>query len=304
MGSALVVTDDCNGSHRVSTFSTISSTSTTSKDSMFSTMSMTSESYPPSLFSFTSGVDSDDSDDYISSSPVAEKHSPKSSKVSGRLSQHLYRLFMKPKNPRMLSRAKSLGNSESKDILVVRETRSNSLPQQVKLFSSDSLPRLQNQALRHICFRRRPILSSDEDNKSTTLRVVVFGADHVAGKVARAYSSLRRKESTCPRLTRAFNLQFYFVPVKRDLGLGHRRSSTPFPQTGSPKGSGHPWVSRGKLIKLFNILCFSYLFIQRFRVKKKKKDGKFPVVNKVFLSRISQFRFPDKKLKTIYSTER
>lgn len=268
VGSALV----CNGSHRVSTFSTISSTSTTSKDSMFSTMSLTSESYPPSLFSVTSGVDSDyfdDSDDYISSSPVAEKYSPKSSKVSTRLSQHLHRLFIKPKNPRMLSRAKSLGNSESKDILVVRETRSNSLPQQVKLFSSDSLPRLQNQALQHICFRRRPILSSDEDNKSTTLRVVVFGADHVAGKVARAYSSLRRKESTCPRLTRAFNLQFYFVPVKRDSGFCHWRSSTPMPQTGSPKGSGLSWVSSEKLIKLFNILCFSYLFIHRFHVKKK-----------------------------------
>uniref|UniRef100_A0A3P9PT88 Phosphoinositide 3-kinase regulatory subunit 5 n=1 Tax=Poecilia reticulata TaxID=8081 RepID=A0A3P9PT88_POERE len=203
-------------------------------------------SYPPSLFSVTSGIDSDyfdDSDDYISSSPVAEKYSPKSSKVSARLSQHLHRIFNKPKNPRMLSRAKSLGNSESKDILVVRETRSNSLPQQVKLFSSDSLPRIQSQALRHICFRRRPILSSDEDNKSTTLRVVVFGADHVAGKVARAYSSLRKKESTCPRLTRAFNLQFYFVPVKRDSGVGHRRSSTPLLQTGSPKGSGVPWVS-------------------------------------------------------------
>ncbi|XP_008412779.1 phosphoinositide 3-kinase regulatory subunit 5 isoform X1 [Poecilia reticulata] len=244
VGSALVVADDFNGSHRVSTFSTISSTSTTSKDSMFSTMSLASESYPPSLFSVTSGIDSDyfdDSDDYISSSPVAEKYSPKSSKVSARLSQHLHRIFNKPKNPRMLSRAKSLGNSESKDILVVRETRSNSLPQQVKLFSSDSLPRIQSQALRHICFRRRPILSSDEDNKSTTLRVVVFGADHVAGKVARAYSSLRKKESTCPRLTRAFNLQFYFVPVKRDSGVGHRRSSTPLLQTGSPKGSGVPW---------------------------------------------------------------
>uniref|UniRef100_A0A3Q2NTV7 Phosphoinositide 3-kinase regulatory subunit 5 n=1 Tax=Fundulus heteroclitus TaxID=8078 RepID=A0A3Q2NTV7_FUNHE len=241
--SALIAAENCNGNHRASTFSTISSTSTTSKDSMFSTMSLASESYPPSLFSVASGVDSDycdDSDEYISSSPVAEKCSPRSSKVSTRLSQHFQRLFIKPKNPRMLSRAKSLGNSEAKDILVVRETRSNSLPQQVKLFSSDSLPRPQTQALRHICFRRRPILSSDEDNKNNTLRVVVFGADHVAGKVARAYSSLRKNESTCPRLTRAFNLQFYFVPVKRDSGSGHRRASTPLVQTGSPKGIGLP----------------------------------------------------------------
>lgn len=242
--STLIVSDECNGSHRASTFSTISSLSTTSKDSMFSTMSMASESYPPSLFSVTSEVDSDyceDSDDHMSSSPVAGKCSPRSNKVSYRISQHFHRLFIKPKPPRTLSRAMSLGNSESKDIQVVRETRSNSLPQQVRLFSSDSLPRPQSQALRHICFRRRPILSSDEDSKNITLRVVVFGADHVAGKVARAYSSLRRNESTCPRLTRAFNLKFYFVPVKRDSGSGHRRASTPLVQTGSPKGTGLAW---------------------------------------------------------------
>ncbi|XP_041837983.1 phosphoinositide 3-kinase regulatory subunit 5 [Melanotaenia boesemani] len=239
--SMSIIPNDYSSSHRASTFSTISSLSTTSKDSMFSTLSVASESYPPSLFSVTSGIDSDyfeDSDDYICSSPVADKCSPKSTKTSARLSQHFYRLFIKPKNPRLLSRAKSLGNSESKDLLVVRETRSNSLPQQVKLFSPEPFLKSQNQTLRHVCFRRRPILSSDEDGKNTTLRVVVFGADHVAGKVARAYSSLRMKESACPRLSRAFKLQFYFVPVKRDLAggeSGHRRASGPLIQTGSPK---------------------------------------------------------------------
>ncbi|KAM4585389.1 phosphoinositide 3-kinase regulatory subunit 5 isoform 1-T2 [Odontesthes bonariensis] len=240
--SISIVPNDYSGSHRASTFSTMSSLSTTSKDSMFSTLSVASESYTPSLFSVTSGVDSDyfeDSDDYICSSPVAEKCSPKSNKASARLSQHFYRLFIKPKNPRLLSRAKSLGNSESKDLLAVRETRSNSLPQQVKLFGPEPLLKPQSQTLRHICFRRRPILSSDEDNKNITLRVVVFGADHVAGKVARAYSSLRKKESACPRLSRAFKLQFYFVPVKRDSaeGLACRRSSGPLLQFGSPKGT-------------------------------------------------------------------
>lgn len=222
--------------------STISSVSTASKDSMFSTLSMTSE-YAPSLYSVASGADSDyyeDSDDYIGSSPIADKCSPKShNKTSARLSQHLYRLFMKPKSPRLLYRAKSLGNTESKDILVVREKRSNSLPQQVKLRSPE--PHLQSQTLRHVCFRRRPILSSDEDSKNTTLRVVVFGADHVAGKVARAYNSLRRKESACPRLSRAFKLQFYFVPVKKDSAAwpGGRRSSSP------GKGAVISNVSRG-----------------------------------------------------------
>lgn len=204
--------DYCIAKHRLST---------ASKDSMYSTLSCASESYAPSLVSVTSGTDSDyfeDYDDYICSPPVPEKCSPKSIKTSARFSQHLYRLFTKPK--RSLIRAKSLGNTESKDLLPVREKRSNSLPQQVHLRSPEPLPSPQSQTQRHVCFRRRPILSSDEDSMNTTLRVVVFGADHVAGKVARAYNSLRQRESACPRLSRAFKLQFYFVPVKKDTTVG------------------------------------------------------------------------------------
>lgn len=241
--SASIIHDGYHGNHRVSTFSTISSTS---KDSMFSTLSGASESYSPSLFSVASGVDSDyfdDSDEYISSSPGAEKCSTRSGKVSSRISQHFYRIFPKPKQPRTIYRAKSLCNSESKEPILGRETRSNSLPQQVKLYSSEPLHKQQTQSLRHVCFRRRPILSSDEDSKNITLRVVVFGADHVAGKVARAYSSLRMKESASPRLSRVFKLEFYFVPVKRDLALGHRRPSVPLVQTGSPKGATLSCVS-------------------------------------------------------------
>lgn len=243
----------CSSTHRASTFSTISSLSTASKDSMFSTLSVTSESYSPSLFSVTSGADSDffeDSDDNICSSPVSEKCSPKSvNKTSARLSQHFYRLFIKPKCRRSVSRAKSLGNPESKDLLVVREKRSNSLPQQVKLRSPEPLLHSPSQTLRHVCYRRRPILSSDEDTKNNTLRVVVFGADHVAGKVARAYNSLRRKESACPRLSRAFKLQFYFVPVKRDPAarLGSLKSPRNVVQSGTAKGAALPNVSGGTL---------------------------------------------------------
>lgn len=221
--------NDCRPNYRASTFSTISSLSTASKDSMFSTFSITSESYAASILS--SGVDSDfcdDLDDYICPSSLADKCSPKSVNKT-RLSQQFCKLF-RPKSPRLLYRAKSLGNTESKDLLVVREKRSYSLPQQVHLRNLETQLYPQNQALRHVCFRRRPILSSDEDSKNTTLRVVVFGADHVAGKVARAYSSLRRRESACPHLTRAFKLQFYFVPVKRDAS-GHMS------QNGSPKGT-------------------------------------------------------------------
>ncbi|XP_060918286.1 phosphoinositide 3-kinase regulatory subunit 5 isoform X1 [Labrus mixtus] len=224
--------------HRASTFSTISSLSTASKDSMFSTLSITSGSYAPSLYSVTSGVDSDFFDDF-DESPVSEKCSPKSNnRASARLSQHFYRLFAKPKVSRSLTRAKSLGNTESKDLSLVRDRRSNSLPQQVKLRSPEPLQQPHSQTLRHVCFRRRPILSSDEDVKNTTLRVVVFGADHVVGKVARAYNSLRRKESECPRLNKAFKLRFYFVPVKRDsaaAGPGSLRSPSPVVYSGSPR---------------------------------------------------------------------
>uniref|UniRef100_A0A3Q4GDV6 Phosphoinositide 3-kinase regulatory subunit 5 n=1 Tax=Neolamprologus brichardi TaxID=32507 RepID=A0A3Q4GDV6_NEOBR len=247
-----IIPSDYRNSHRASTFSTISSTS---KDSMFSTLSVASESYAPSLLSITSGADSDyfeDPDDYICSSPVAEKCSPKSTKSPARLSQHFYRLFIKPKSP--LSRAKSLGNTESKDLFVVREKRSNSLPQQVRLRSPEPLLQPQSQTLKHVCFRRRPILSSDEDIKNITLRVVVFGADHVAGKVARAYNDLRRKETACPRLSRAFNLQFYFVPVKKDSAvIAARRGSSPLIQPGASKGTAL-WDSTNDIAHLLGML--------------------------------------------------
>ncbi|XP_074081713.1 phosphoinositide 3-kinase regulatory subunit 5 isoform X2 [Macrotis lagotis] len=62
---------------------------------------------------------------------------------------------------------------------------------------------------------RRPFLSGDEDSKASTLRVVVFGSDRISGKVARAYSNLRKLESSRPLLTRYFKLQFFYIPVKR-----------------------------------------------------------------------------------------
>ncbi|XP_025136354.3 phosphoinositide 3-kinase regulatory subunit 5 isoform X2 [Bubalus bubalis] len=97
-----------------------------------------------------------------------------------------------------------------------RAQRSRSLPQ-AKL--SPPLPSwLLAPASRHQ--RRRPFLSGDEDPKASTLRVVVFGSDRISGKVARAYSKLRRLESNRPLLTRFFKLQFFYVPVKRSQGAG------------------------------------------------------------------------------------
>ncbi|CAI9163045.1 unnamed protein product [Rangifer tarandus platyrhynchus] len=97
-----------------------------------------------------------------------------------------------------------------------RAQRSRSLPQ--AKFSPPMPGWLLAPASRHQ--RRRPFLSGDEDPKASTLRVVVFGSDRISGKVARAYSKLRRLESNRPLLTRFFKLQFFYVPVKRSQGTG------------------------------------------------------------------------------------
>ncbi|XP_057572376.1 phosphoinositide 3-kinase regulatory subunit 5 isoform X2 [Hippopotamus amphibius kiboko] len=91
--------------------------------------------------------------------------------------------------------------------------------------------------------RRRPFLSGDEDPKASTLRVVVFGSDRISGKVARAYSKLRRLENNRPLLTRFFKLQFFYVPVKRSPGTGTSPSPAPRSQmpplpTDSPRHLG------------------------------------------------------------------
>ncbi|XP_006863480.1 PREDICTED: phosphoinositide 3-kinase regulatory subunit 5 isoform X2 [Chrysochloris asiatica] len=110
----------------------------------------------------------------------------------------------------------------------MRAQRSHSLPQS-KL--SAQLPSwLLAPASRHQ--RRRPFLSGDEDPKASTLRVMVFGSDRISGKVARAYSNLRRLENNRPLLTRFFKLQFFYVPVKRGPGTG--TSTCPAPPNQTP----------------------------------------------------------------------
>lgn len=207
--------------NRASTFSTVSSLSTASKDSMFSTLSVASSEYSPlstlSSSSQASGTDSDfcedAEEDCLSTASV-----PKS-KTSARLSKRLSRLF-KPRS-NSLCRAKSLGSPEAKELAIaVRSKRSNSLPQQVQLRSSElGFPAPPLSQLQYVCYRRRPILSTDDVEGppgATMLRVVVFGADHVAGRLARAYGSLRKRERDCPHLTKAVRMKFFFVPVRRD----------------------------------------------------------------------------------------
>ncbi|KAB0401779.1 hypothetical protein E2I00_019992, partial [Balaenoptera physalus] len=72
--------------------------------------------------------------------------------------------------------------------------------------------------------------TSQLDPKASTLRVVVFGSDRISGKVARAYSKLRRLESNRPLLTRFFKLQFFYVPMKRSRGT----SASPAPRSQTP----------------------------------------------------------------------
>ncbi|XP_056405647.1 phosphoinositide 3-kinase regulatory subunit 5 isoform X2 [Hyla sarda] len=93
----------------------------------------------------------------------------------------------------------------------VRSKRSKSLPQHALGVHIWEIQ--QNQKL---AWKRRPFLSTNEDAKASTLRVVVFGSDRISGKLARAYSNLRLKESKCPLLTRFFKLKLYYIPVRRN----------------------------------------------------------------------------------------
>lgn len=174
---------------RASMFSTVSSLSTASKDSMFSTLSVASSECSPlstlSSSSQASGTDSDFCEEAEEECPVPPM--PGKPKGSAGFSKRLSRLF-KPRSSHSLCRAKSLGNAEAKDFLPsVRSKRSNSVPQQAlawnfELGLMEGL--LVQQALGCIRYRRRPILSSDEEEEpgAALLRVLVFGADHVAGR--------------------------------------------------------------------------------------------------------------------------
>nr|XP_060620467.1 phosphoinositide 3-kinase regulatory subunit 5 isoform X1 [Anolis sagrei ordinatus]XP_060620469.1 phosphoinositide 3-kinase regulatory subunit 5 isoform X1 [Anolis sagrei ordinatus] len=206
-----------------------------------------------SLKSFVSSlkdcVDSGYMEDSDESSPeLAGRLDLKEEKMSAkhrhRLSNKLYKLF-KSKSQLILGRelrdvsevaslslplrrAESLCNPVSKDRIPARSRRAQSLPQHVL-----SATLFQNIVPQNICVQRRPFLSCDEDTKVSTLRVVVFGSDRISGKVARAYSHLKSQESSCPRLTRYFKMNFYYVPVKRSSPTSSVLTHPP-PSPGDP----------------------------------------------------------------------
>uniref|UniRef100_A0A3Q3IZ09 Phosphoinositide 3-kinase regulatory subunit 5 n=1 Tax=Monopterus albus TaxID=43700 RepID=A0A3Q3IZ09_MONAL len=184
----------------------ISTASSSSRDSAFSCYSQSSGW---SLPSGSSGVESDFSEDTGHEDPeVGGESQPKPRK--------------KPKK-----KSRSLLGVERFSIMACRSDLTKDSP----LKPSRQVCSLQASAAaldplvpqKQLCVRRRPILSCSEADVAeapTLVKVVVFGGDREAGRLARAYSDLQQKESKCPRLTRICRLQFYFVPTRRSSAAG------------------------------------------------------------------------------------
>ncbi|KAJ8345139.1 hypothetical protein SKAU_G00293320 [Synaphobranchus kaupii] len=191
--------------HRASTVSTVSSTS---KDSMYSTSSAASSCSAPCWLSEASGADSDFCEDVEDSPPK------RSTPYRPRLGRHLSKLF-KTRSP--LSRAKSLGSPETKGYAEKRNARSNSRRQKLRLVGEVVVapPLPPALPLESLSFQKVSVLSSDGDERGcgSTLRVVVFGTNCAVGKIARACTRLCSQESALPA-----RVQFFFIPVARGPG--------------------------------------------------------------------------------------
>ncbi|KAF1379130.1 hypothetical protein PFLUV_G00172880 [Perca fluviatilis] len=230
--------DDGLQNHR---FSSASSSSRDSGYSLFSTCSAVS------TLSGSSGVESDfsedatheDKEDGQDSQPkLRKKPKKKSRSILG--AERFSSLFKSPRSPSVCRRAQSMGHhgdftkefhrtgSQLKHSTTVSRHVHSLHPSNATL---DPLaPR------KHVCVRRRPILSYHEGDVAevpTLLKVVVFGGDREAGRLARAYNDLQQRESRFPRLTKTCKLQFYLVPTKRRI-TGSQGGHTP---TEGPMGS-------------------------------------------------------------------
>ncbi|XP_061556982.1 LOW QUALITY PROTEIN: phosphoinositide 3-kinase regulatory subunit 5-like [Phycodurus eques] len=189
--------------------SCISTASSSSRDSMLSCHSPSSSCSVSSTCG-SSGLGSDFSEDtghpetaerQKSQSKPRKKPKKKSKSLIG--IEHFSLFF---KNPRSLGT--QLKQSQSNHNQLLHEFHGCS-----PLTSKDPLS-----PQKHICIRRRPILSSNETDAAQApalVRVLVFGRDREAGRLARAYSDLQQKEAKCPRLTKMCKLQFYFIPTNR-----------------------------------------------------------------------------------------
>lgn len=203
--------------HRVSTISSVSG------DSVFSSQSLSS-SWSVSTLSCSSGMDSDFSEEQ-GQDEIRHRKKPKKKSKSILGVERFSLLFKTPRSPKPCRRAQSMS---------CREDLSKSKPQ------PDSCSQSQASAgwpQKHLCVRKRPILSCDlteEPETVTQLRVVVFGGDKEVGRLARAYSDLQRGYSK--HLTKRCKLHFYFVPTRQNnLGTQEFRETT-------DKGSAKPSV--------------------------------------------------------------
>ncbi|XP_024920205.1 phosphoinositide 3-kinase regulatory subunit 5-like isoform X2 [Cynoglossus semilaevis] len=200
-------------SHRVS--------SSTSRASTFSNVCLSSSWSAPSA---SSGVDSDFSGDPEDGQEVQPKPRKKPKKKSRSLLgvERFSVLFRNPHSPNICRRAQSMGCSDvTKDLQRTGSARSRSRSRPAPPATGP---------LKHVCVRRRPILSCDESDVTVLpvqVKVVVFGGDKEAGRLARAYCHLQERASKCSRLTKMCKLHFYFVPTRR-------RSTGTEVQTGSP----------------------------------------------------------------------
>ncbi|KAI1884016.1 hypothetical protein AGOR_G00222040 [Albula goreensis] len=237
--------------HRASTLSTLSTLSNNSRDSMFSTCSATSSSSALSWLSEASGADSDFCEDGEDSPPERITTSATATPPSRpRLRRQLSKLFKSRGSGGgggPVSRAKSLGSPEMKAFTTVRPARfgrSNSLPKQgrpVRLAQAQAPP--QTAAQERVRFRRSTAVHWDGSGRGgLTVRVVAFGSDRSVGKVARAYSHLRARESGRP-----VRLQLFFVPVDRG-GAGCAPGGCPFSPEKMPESPprGAPGMDVGR----------------------------------------------------------
>ncbi|XP_055971068.1 phosphoinositide 3-kinase regulatory subunit 5-like [Sorex fumeus] len=254
--------------------------STSSRDSQDSALSLVSSqvagaSLPRQLLtSFVSGLSDGLDSGYVEDSeelPCEGSWKPDSQECqshhrSGQKRNRIYQLFKSTSQLVLRRDSRSLeGSSDTAQFLLRVERFSSPLdspalfpPKAQRSFSLPQ-PQLRTQLPRWLLApasghqRRRPFLSGDEDPKASTLRVVVFGSDRISGKVARAYSNLRRLEKRCPLLTRFFKLQFFYIPVKRSPDTSPRTCPDPpcqmpptladSPRHSSPEElSTAPWV--------------------------------------------------------------
>lgn len=200
-------------SHRISFAS-----SSSSRDSGYSLSSSCS------VPSGSSGVESDlsedtaheDAEDGQDSRPKPRKKPKKKSRSLLGI-ERFSMLFKTPRSPSNCRRAQSMGyrGDIGKDFQRIELKQSKSFTRPVLPSINPLSPQ------KHMCVRRRPILSCNEEILSevpTLVKVVVFGGDKEAGRLARAYSDLQQKERQSPRLTKTCRLQFYFVPTRRTTG--------------------------------------------------------------------------------------